>query len=83
MLSGADLSYKLYCDNELLKMLYNIQTHFTHFDLNQIVQGVKKFSLPIGLDAKVKIDLIVIGSVAVSPQGEIHIIFPRFALLSS
>ncbi|XP_077420754.1 methenyltetrahydrofolate synthase domain-containing protein isoform X2 [Vanacampus margaritifer] len=32
-------------------------------------QGVKKFSVPIGLDAKVKIDLVVVGSVAVSEKG--------------
>ncbi|XP_062404920.1 methenyltetrahydrofolate synthase domain-containing protein isoform X1 [Sardina pilchardus] len=32
-------------------------------------QGVKDFSVPIGLDAKVKVDLIVVGSVAVSEKG--------------
>ncbi|XP_077376205.1 methenyltetrahydrofolate synthase domain-containing protein isoform X2 [Festucalex cinctus] len=32
-------------------------------------QGVKRFSVPIGLDAKVKIDLVVVGSVAVSEKG--------------
>jgi len=33
-------------------------------------RGVKEHSQPVGLDAKVKIDIIVIGSVAVSKQGE-------------
>ncbi|XP_054626757.1 methenyltetrahydrofolate synthase domain-containing protein isoform X2 [Dunckerocampus dactyliophorus] len=32
-------------------------------------QGVKEFSVPIGLDAKVKVDLVVVGSVAVSEKG--------------
>uniref|UniRef100_A0A3Q2Z1K1 Methenyltetrahydrofolate synthase domain-containing protein n=1 Tax=Hippocampus comes TaxID=109280 RepID=A0A3Q2Z1K1_HIPCM len=32
-------------------------------------QGVKEFSVPIDLDAKVKVDLVVVGSVAVSEKG--------------
>ncbi|KAI3377847.1 hypothetical protein L3Q82_008984, partial [Scortum barcoo] len=32
-------------------------------------QGVKDFSVPVGLDAKVKVDLLVVGSVAVSEKG--------------
>ncbi|CAF99528.1 unnamed protein product, partial [Tetraodon nigroviridis] len=32
-------------------------------------QGVKEFSLPVGLDATVKVDLVVVGSVAVSEKG--------------
>ncbi|KAF7657092.1 hypothetical protein LDENG_00032090 [Lucifuga dentata] len=32
-------------------------------------QGVKDFSVPVGLDDKVKIDLVVVGSVAVSEKG--------------
>ncbi|XP_067447002.1 methenyltetrahydrofolate synthase domain-containing protein isoform X1 [Thunnus thynnus] len=32
-------------------------------------QGVKEFSVPVGLDAKVKVDLVVVGSVAVSEKG--------------
>lgn len=32
-------------------------------------QGVKDFSVPVGLDAKVKVDLVIVGSVAVSEQG--------------
>ncbi|XP_040899667.1 methenyltetrahydrofolate synthase domain-containing protein isoform X2 [Toxotes jaculatrix] len=32
-------------------------------------QGVKDFSVPVGLDAKVKVDLVVVGSVAVSGKG--------------
>lgn len=35
----------------------------------QTSQGVKDFSVPVGLDAKVKIDLVVVGSVAVSEKG--------------
>ncbi|KAM4744897.1 methenyltetrahydrofolate synthase domain-containing protein isoform 1-T1 [Anableps anableps] len=32
-------------------------------------QGVKDFSVPVGLDAKVKVDLVIVGSVAVSEKG--------------
>ncbi|XP_067396297.1 methenyltetrahydrofolate synthase domain-containing protein isoform X2 [Emydura macquarii macquarii] len=32
-------------------------------------QGVKNYSVPIGLDAKVQVDLVVVGSVAVSEKG--------------
>ncbi|KAM7406205.1 hypothetical protein PAMP_000596 [Pampus punctatissimus] len=32
-------------------------------------QGVKEFSVPVGLDDKVKVDLVVVGSVAVSEKG--------------
>uniref|UniRef100_Q52L34-2 Isoform 2 of Methenyltetrahydrofolate synthase domain-containing protein n=1 Tax=Xenopus laevis TaxID=8355 RepID=Q52L34-2 len=32
-------------------------------------QGVKDYSVPMGLDAKVQVDLVVVGSVAVSVQG--------------
>ncbi|XP_034734973.1 methenyltetrahydrofolate synthase domain-containing protein [Etheostoma cragini] len=32
-------------------------------------QGVKDFSVPVDLDAKVKVDLVVVGSVAVSEKG--------------
>eukprot|EP00105_Crassostrea_gigas_P011153 XP_011426704.1 PREDICTED: methenyltetrahydrofolate synthase domain-containing protein [Crassostrea gigas] len=32
-------------------------------------QGLKEYSVPIGLEAKVKVDLVVIGSVAVSKEG--------------
>ncbi|KAI4875251.1 hypothetical protein NFI96_026447 [Prochilodus magdalenae] len=32
-------------------------------------QGVKEFSVPIGLDARVQVDLVVVGSVAVSVKG--------------
>ncbi|XP_005995945.1 methenyltetrahydrofolate synthase domain-containing protein isoform X1 [Latimeria chalumnae] len=32
-------------------------------------QGVKDYSVPIGLDAKVRVDLVVVGSVAVSEKG--------------
>ncbi|XP_005292338.4 methenyltetrahydrofolate synthase domain-containing protein isoform X2 [Chrysemys picta bellii] len=32
-------------------------------------QGIKDYSVPIGLDAKVQVDLVVVGSVAVSEKG--------------
>ncbi|KAI1904211.1 hypothetical protein AGOR_G00003340 [Albula goreensis] len=32
-------------------------------------QGVKEYSVPIGLDAKIKVNLVVVGSVAVSEKG--------------
>ncbi|KAJ1084179.1 hypothetical protein NDU88_004331 [Pleurodeles waltl] len=32
-------------------------------------QGVKDYSVPVGLDAKVHVDLVVVGSVAVSEKG--------------
>ncbi|XP_072551177.1 methenyltetrahydrofolate synthase domain-containing protein isoform X2 [Salminus brasiliensis] len=32
-------------------------------------QGVKEFSVPIGLDARIQVDLVVVGSVAVSEKG--------------
>ncbi|KAB5575184.1 hypothetical protein PHYPO_G00217940 [Pangasianodon hypophthalmus] len=32
-------------------------------------QGVKEFSVPVGLDSRVHVDLIVVGSVAVSEKG--------------
>jgi len=38
------------------------------------VQGVKEFSVPVGLDADVKVDLLVVGSVAVSEKGGSHCI---------
>ncbi|TWW68133.1 Methenyltetrahydrofolate synthase domain-containing protein [Takifugu flavidus] len=34
-----------------------------------VLQGVKLFSVPIELDAKLKVDLVVVGSVAVSEKG--------------
>lgn len=35
-----------------------------------LLQGVKEFSVPVGLDSKVQVDLLVVGSVAVSEKGE-------------
>ncbi|XP_073785438.1 methenyltetrahydrofolate synthase domain-containing protein isoform X2 [Danio rerio] len=32
-------------------------------------QGIKEFSVPVGLDDKVQVDLVVVGSVAVSEKG--------------
>ncbi|XP_072492356.1 methenyltetrahydrofolate synthase domain-containing protein isoform X4 [Notamacropus eugenii] len=34
-----------------------------------VLQGVKNYSIPIGLDSRVLVDLIVVGSVAVSEKG--------------
>uniref|UniRef100_A0A3Q3EW94 Methenyltetrahydrofolate synthase domain-containing protein n=1 Tax=Labrus bergylta TaxID=56723 RepID=A0A3Q3EW94_9LABR len=42
---------------------------FSSCPLNLFLQGVKDFSVPVGLDAKVKVDLVVVGSVAVSEKG--------------
>lgn len=39
-------------------------------------QGVKDFSVPVGLDAKVKVDLVVVGSVAVSEKGKSVMVDP-------
>ncbi|MEQ2208209.1 hypothetical protein XENOCAPTIV_027691, partial [Xenoophorus captivus] len=36
------------------------------------VKGVKDFSVPVGLDAKVKVDLVVVGSVAVSEKEKLE-----------
>lgn len=33
-------------------------------------QGVRQYSIPVGLDSKMKIDLVIIGSVAVSSKGQ-------------
>ncbi|KFP35327.1 Methenyltetrahydrofolate synthase domain-containing protein, partial [Chlamydotis macqueenii] len=32
-------------------------------------QGIKEYSVPVGLDAKARVDLVVVGSVAVSEKG--------------
>ena len=42
------------------------------------LQGVRDFSVPVGLDAKVKVDLVVVGSVAVSEKGNRSTFLPRF-----
>ena len=34
-------------------------------------QGVRNYSVPVGLDSKVLVDLVVVGSVAVSEKGKI------------
>ncbi|XP_062997277.1 methenyltetrahydrofolate synthase domain-containing protein isoform X3 [Elgaria multicarinata webbii] len=34
-----------------------------------VLQGVRDYSVPVGLDAKVHVDLVVVGSVAVSEKG--------------
>lgn len=35
------------------------------------LQGIKEYSVPVGLDGKVRVDLVVVGSVAVSEKGKI------------
>lgn len=34
-------------------------------------QGIKEYSVPVGLDGKAQVDLVVVGSVAVSEKGKI------------
>lgn len=34
------------------------------------LQGVKDYSVPVGLDGKAQVDLVVVGSVAVSEKGK-------------
>ena len=38
-----------------------------------IFQGVREHSVPVGLDAKIHIDLVIVGSVAVSKKGMYHL----------
>jgi len=35
------------------------------------LQGIKEYSVPVGLDGKARVDLVVVGSVAVSEKGKI------------
>lgn len=35
------------------------------------LQGIKEYSVPVGLDGKAQVDLVVVGSVAVSEKGKI------------
>ncbi len=34
-----------------------------------VLKGIKEFSVPVGLEDKVQVDLVVVGSVAVSEKG--------------
>lgn len=43
----------------------------------EFAQGVKDFSVPVGLEARVRVDLVVVGSVAVSERGEMKK-YPRY-----
>ena len=46
-------------------------------------QGVKQFSIPVGLDSKMTVDIVIIGSVAVSSKGNLAIsraAWPRLRL---
>lgn len=36
-----------------------------------LLQGIKEYSVPVGLDGKARVDLVVVGSVAVSEKGKI------------
>lgn len=40
-----------------------------------VIKGVKEFSVPIGFDESVQVDLVVVGSVAVSEKGKNSLIF--------
>uniref|UniRef100_A0A3Q3EWC0 Methenyltetrahydrofolate synthase domain-containing protein n=1 Tax=Labrus bergylta TaxID=56723 RepID=A0A3Q3EWC0_9LABR len=51
------------------KLYFSFNFFFSSCPLNLFLQGVKDFSVPVGLDAKVKVDLVVVGSVAVSEKG--------------
>lgn len=35
------------------------------------LQGIKEYSVPVGLDGKARVDLVVVGSVAVSEKGKV------------
>lgn len=37
---------------------------------HSFLKGIKDFSVPIGLDDKVQVDLVIVGSVAVSEKGK-------------
>lgn len=37
---------------------------------HSFLKGIKDFSVPIGLDDKIQVDLVVVGSVAVSEKGK-------------
>lgn len=39
-----------------------------------MLKGVKEMSVPVGLDDKVQVDLVVVGSVAVSNKGNSYIL---------
>lgn len=54
-----------------LKLCIVALLHFLTFKLkNSLLKGIKDFSVPIGLDDKVQVDLVVVGSVAVSDKGK-------------
>lgn len=50
--------------------LVHLFSLFSSFFSLFLHQGVKEFSVPVGLDSKVQVDLLVVGSVAVSEKGE-------------
>lgn len=35
------------------------------------LQGIKEYSVPVGLEGKAQVDLVVVGSVAVSEKGKL------------
>lgn len=43
-----------------------------------VLQGVKDYSVPVGLDGKAQVDLVVVGSVAVSEKGKEKIPAEKF-----
>ena len=48
-----------------------LKTVYLSFSI--VIQGVRQYSTPLGLDMKVKVDLVIIGSVAVSPSGKFQL----------
>lgn len=50
-------------------ILHTAVISFISLPCPKFSQGVRDFSIPIGLDAKVMVDLVVVGSVAVSEKG--------------
>lgn len=56
---------------------YGTHTHSAHSETVSPVspfpsQGVRNFSVPVGLDSNVLVDLVVVGSVAVSEKGKLE-----------
>lgn len=45
--------------------------HSANLKLCFFLQGIKEYSEPVGLDGKARVDLVVVGSVAVSEKGKI------------
>lgn len=54
-----------------------------------VLKGIKELSVPVGLEDKVQVDLVVVGSVAVSEKGNstsynnLRIVFYHYAMMLS